>query len=424
MFECLYLLPRAKYLQPYSDSQLCTEASAALESIGLTDGYTLGTVSGCDMYAQAHAGGRACTDGRHHVRNRFFVRCLQSGRMEYHCFGRPYCEEPALESGDWVMSLADLLNSAVWSEGTVVNEALLKHLQNLVEQIGEGKSGQRMGHHSLAAQHSQISEAALAGNPYRERIASEFNLLARAMLLLDLPNRELTVPEELAPTCILDHILNSLVSGSQHDYDIFMDWMAYMAQNPGRKFAYMPFFVGDEGTGKGVIITKLLLPLFGKCRLRWASNYPPEQVMKLNAKMRRYIFFRTKMLPYSAEKWGQLHGQVSVDSIRELFWYELRNRDVSHIKPAQRRPRLVWQQQQVASHPEALVLKERSADIPGSMTNLLGAQLEDALVKQDLAVNHARRNGAATCTPSYIRVPTGHCLAALPAASRVSASPL
>ncbi|DBA95159.1 TPA: hypothetical protein ACH3X1_015712 [Trebouxia sp. C0004] len=402
--------------------------------------------------------------------------------MEYHCFGRPYCEEPALESGDWVMSLADLLNSAVWSEGTVVNEALLKHLQNLVEQIGEGKSG----------------------NPYRERIASEFNLLARAMLLLDLPNRELTVPEELAPTCILDHILNSLVSGSQHDYDIFMDWMAYMAQNPGRKFAYMPFFVGDEGTGKGVIITKLLLPLFGKCtnfdsvtckfhaaiefksivcvdegmhvskkpyqeRMKTlisedtarfetkfrdahfsnsfhnfigASNYPPEQVMKLNAKMRRYIFFRTKMLPYSAEKWGQLHGQVSVDSIRELFWYELRNRDVSHIKPgrapendfmqtavaqsapeaigchqvphaslpgssrrpaAQRRPRLVWQQQQVASHPEALVLKERSADIPGSMTNLLGAQLEDALVKQDLAVNHARRNGAATCTPSYIR---------------------
>ncbi|DBA94307.1 TPA: hypothetical protein ACH3X1_001919 [Trebouxia sp. C0004] len=29
----------------------------------------------------------------------------------------------------------------------------------------------------------------------------------------------------------------------------------------------MPFFVGDEGTGKGVIITKLLLPLFGNCGL-------------------------------------------------------------------------------------------------------------------------------------------------------------
>ena len=40
-----------------------------------------------------------------------------------------------------------------------------------------------------------------------------------------------------------------------------------MAQNPDRKVAYMPFFVGDEGTGKGVIIIKLLLPLFGKCGL-------------------------------------------------------------------------------------------------------------------------------------------------------------
>ena len=39
------------------------------------------------------------------------------------------------------MSLTDLLNSSVWAEGVVVNEALLKHLQNLVEQIGEGKTG-------------------------------------------------------------------------------------------------------------------------------------------------------------------------------------------------------------------------------------------------------------------------------------------
>lgn len=133
--------PRAKNLQPFSDSQLRTKASAALEAIGLTDGYTLGTVSGCDMYAKTHDGGIKCTDGRHHDRNRFFVRFLQSGRMEYHCLGRPCCEEPALEIGDWVMSLTELLDSTVWSEGVVVNEALLKHLQNLVEQIGEGKSG-------------------------------------------------------------------------------------------------------------------------------------------------------------------------------------------------------------------------------------------------------------------------------------------
>ena len=180
-----------------------------------------------------------------------------------------------------------------------------------------------------------------------------------------------------------------------------------------------------------------------------ASNYPPEQIMKLNAKMRRYIFFRTKMLPYSAEKWGQLHAQVSDDSIRELFWHMLRQRDVSHIIPgtapendfmasavAQSAPEAIGYLKHlclaatdnlqprdgqglygnssnalpmaVASHPEALVLKERSADIPDSMNNLLGPQLEDALLKHDLAINHARRNGAAAWTPSYIRVPTGH----------------
>ncbi|DBA84435.1 TPA: hypothetical protein ACH3X1_006067 [Trebouxia sp. C0004] len=55
--------------------------------------------------------------------------------------------------------------------------------------------------------------------------------------------------------------------------------------------------------------------------------------MKLNAKIRRYIFFRTRMLPYADEEWGQLHAHVSGDSIRELFWYLLRSRDVSHIKP-------------------------------------------------------------------------------------------
>ena len=323
--------PRAKFLQPFSDSQLRTKASAALEAIDLTDDYTLGTVSGCDMYASTHDGGRKCTDNRHHGSNRFFVRFLQSGRMQYHCHGRPCCKEPALEIGDWVMSLADLLNSSVWAEGTVINEALLKHLQNLVEQIGEGKSGaarqewfrlnspqwrrleltvtrylnrfivdireddlyvvKQLQHGSTILdeftvyssnkfkaafqasawaitvwQHSTAKSVKqrLAGNPYRERVASnEFNLLAGAMPLLDLPDRELTEAEELALKDILHHILNSLVSGNQQDYDIFMDWMAYVAQNPDRKIAYMPFFVGDEGTGKGVIITKLLLPMFG-----------------------------------------------------------------------------------------------------------------------------------------------------------------
>lgn len=62
----------------------------------------------------------------------------------------------------------------------------------------------------------------------------------------------------------------------------------------------------------------------------------------------------------------------------------------------------------VASHLEALVLKERSADIPDSMHNLLGSELQEALLKHYLAINHARRDGAAAWMPSYIRVPTGH----------------
>ncbi len=171
--------------------------------------------------------------------------------------------------------------------------------------------------------------------------------------------------------------------------------------------------------------------------------------MKLNAKMRRYIFSRTKMLPYNGEKWGQLHVLVSDDSIRHMFWYLPCNRNVSHNIPgtapendfmaaavAQSAPEAIGYLKHlclaapddlqprdsqglyamssnalpatVASHPECHVLKERNADTPADMVNLIGQALEDALVKQDLAVNHATRNGAAAWNPSYIRVPTGH----------------
>ena len=45
-----------------------------------------------------------------------------------------------MEIGYWVMSLTELLNSSVWSESVAVHEALLKQVQNLVEQVGEGKT--------------------------------------------------------------------------------------------------------------------------------------------------------------------------------------------------------------------------------------------------------------------------------------------
>ena len=81
----------------------------------------------------------------------------------------------------------------------------------------------------------------LACNPYRERVAAnEFGLLASAMPLRDLPDSALTEAEELALKGILDHILNMLVSGSQHDYNIFLDWMACVAQNSDRKMRAPP----------------------------------------------------------------------------------------------------------------------------------------------------------------------------------------
>lgn len=181
-----------------------------------------------------------------------------------------------------------------------------------------------------------------------------------------------------------------------------------------------------------------------------ASNYAPEQIMQLNAKMRRYIF-RTKMLGYTTEQWGKLHALVTDDSIRELFWMLLRSCNVTHIHPgtapdndfmasavAQSAPEAISYLKHlclaapedlqprdgqglyanssaslphaVASHPDALVLKERAADTPESMLNLLGAALEDALLERDLAVSHARRNGTAAGANSYIRVPTGHLM--------------
>ena len=65
---------------------------------------------------------------------------LQSGRLENACFGRPCCHEPALEIADWVMNLQELLMSTVRQQGTVIIEGELKHLQNLVESVSEGKS--------------------------------------------------------------------------------------------------------------------------------------------------------------------------------------------------------------------------------------------------------------------------------------------
>lgn len=178
-----------------------------------------------------------------------------------------------------------------------------------------------------------------------------------------------------------------------------------------------------------------------------ASNYAPEQIMQLNAKMRRYIFFRTKMLGYTTKQWGKLHAVVTDDNIREMFWMLLRSRNVTHIHPApdndfmavavaQSAPEAISYLKHlclaapedlqprdgqglyaninaslphaVASHPDPLVLKECAADVPESMRNLLGPALDNALLEKDLA--STRRNGTTGAANTYIKVPTGHLM--------------
>ena len=144
------------------------------------------------------------------------------------------------------------------------------------------------------------------------------------------------------------------------------------------------------------------------------------------------------MLGYSTQEWGKLHALVTDDSMRELFWMLLRSRNVSHIREgtalendfmatavAQSAPEAIGYLKHlclaaledlqprdgqglyanssahvVASHPDALVLKERSADVPDSMRNLLGPALEDALLEKDFALSHNRRNASATAVNS------------------------
>lgn len=172
-------------------------------------------------------------------------------------------------------------------------------------------------------------------------------------------------------------------------------------------------------------------------------------IMSLSAHMRRFFFCKTRKMNYSKQQWDELHALVSDNSIRELFWYMLRSRDVTHIQSGDA-PANDYMQQAVAlsapeaiaylktlclsapddmqprdgqglygncsnslpaavsNNPECLVVKQRSADIPAAMTNLFGDQLEEALLKQDYAVNHNRHPGSGRPPVSYIRVPTAH----------------
>jgi len=99
-----------------------------------------------------------------------------------------------------------------------------------------------------------------------------FNLCAKAMPLLETPYLQPTAEEIAEIQPLLDHILASLVSGDQQDYDSFMGWLAHVVKHPNKKIGWMPFFIGEQGSGKGIILGGLMVKMFDKLGLH-ATNF-------------------------------------------------------------------------------------------------------------------------------------------------------
>jgi len=171
-----------------------------------------------------------------------------------------------------------------------------------------------------------------------------------------------------------------------------------------------------------------------------ASNHAAEQLLRMNEWDRRYVLINTRKLSYTKEQWAALWSRVKDDTIRELFWQFLRNRDVAHVQPgtapmnrakanaiAEQAPDTIRYLRHlclvspddlqprdtvalsgsnsralpmaIEQHPDCLTLKDRPADrLSTVMTNLLGSQYKEAMLKADMQQQHG----------SYIRVPTAH----------------
>ena len=93
--------------------------------------------------------------------------------------------------------------------------------------------------------------------------ANAFNLCANAMPLLSLPYLRPTDSEIDVIQPLLDHIKQSLVSGVEKDYNSFMMWLAQVVRKPNVKTKWVPFFIGEHGSGKGIILSGLMVKMFG-----------------------------------------------------------------------------------------------------------------------------------------------------------------
>ena len=89
--------------------------------------------------------------------------------------------------------------------------------------------------------------------------ANAFNLCANAMPLLNLPYLKPTQSEIETIPPLLDHIKHSLVSREEANYQSFLMWLAHVVRRPNQKIGWMPFFIGPQGFGKGIILSGLMV---------------------------------------------------------------------------------------------------------------------------------------------------------------------
>ncbi len=102
----------APWLQQQEEHDLSVSANRCLGNLGMHNGYHLGRLQGCRMYASTHrTTGRDCQKGRHHDSNRFYVEFQRSGDIMFSCFGSGCCGEPPFCIGKWQTSLEEMLAS-------------------------------------------------------------------------------------------------------------------------------------------------------------------------------------------------------------------------------------------------------------------------------------------------------------------------
>lgn len=88
------------------------------------------------------------------------------------------------------------------------------------------------------------------------------------MPLLNLPYMQPTPSEIETIQPLLDNILHKV----QEDYDSFMRWLAHVVNHPNKKTGWLPFFIGPQGSGKGIILAGLMVKMFEGLGLH-ATNF-------------------------------------------------------------------------------------------------------------------------------------------------------